>query len=372
MRISFLYSQPFSGHARAAEAIKTQIQKLDPAIEAPEIDWMTHLYPTLGPWVAKAYLEMIRKTPALWDYLYDNREVAEATREVRQFFHSLDAVKLKSLLQKTRPDAVVCTHALPCSTLAQEKHRDQGTYPLVGVITDFLPHLYWIHEGVDLYLSPNEESAKELLRKGIPARKIRTTGIPIDAAFQKNIPKESARKELGMHSKTTTFLVLGGSHGIGPMEETVAALRSLRHPHQTIVVTGKNEKLHGRLKKNSLFLFGHTRRMDLLMSASDFLIGKAGGLTCAEALAKGLPLILLHPLPGQEENNARYLLERNAAVRLDDPSELPSLLRSFLSQPRKLQELQEAARRLAKPDSAELASHFILELLRAPVHSAPS
>ena len=362
MKITLLYSQPHSGHAQAARALAAQWKKTAPQIQTQEMDWITRIYPVLGPWVAKAYLEMLKRTPALWDYLYDNKQVAEVTGEIRRLFHCLDAAKVHSILEETSPDAVVCTHALPCSTLALEKAQGKFHRPLVAVITDFMPHLYWIHEGVDLYLAPNEESSQELIRMGIPEERIRITGIPIQPSFRETLPKETARERLGLRPDRFTLLIVGGGHGIGPIQGILEALQNSDISCQTIVVTGRNEKLREELSGRPTILLGYADNMPLLMSAADVLIGKAGGLTCSEALSKKLPMLLVQPLPGQEENNSRYLVKQNAAMRLNHLRELTQALRSLAAQPEKLRRMGENAGRIARSDSQELACNAILNL----------
>lgn len=367
-RVALFYSYSPSGHAQAAQALGGCLKNLNPGCRPVAVNLSEDLYPFLGPLVARTYFELIQKSPGIWSYLYDNEKVAEATREFREMIRSLDIPKLKSHLERIAPRLLIATHALSCSLLASQKAKGGFKAPLVAALTDFHPHRYWIEEEVDLYLAPSLEAKEYLLRKGVAPEKVEVTGIPIDCAFENPPSAREARASLGLSPERFTVLIVGGSKGIGPMEETLKALLDQKDPGlQILVVCGSNSALKLRLEKRrkpaQVRIFGHTGEMPQIMAASDLMVGKPGGVTCAEALAAGLLLVILQTLPGQEERNESHLLAHRAALKAGDSRDAAEKINFLRKNPWRLQELRKNCLSLARPFSSRTACRKILEML---------
>jgi processive 1,2-diacylglycerol beta-glucosyltransferase len=145
-------------------------------------------------------------------------------------------------------------------------------------------------------------------------------------------------------------------------ERLVGALLDLRHSAQVVVICGRRPGLKERLDalaavqqgdgRVALRVVGYTRAMDEYMAAADLLVGKPGGLTTAEALARGLPLVIVNPIPGQEERNADHLLEAGAAIRCNNLPALAWKLDALLDDAERLAAVRVNARRLARPGAA--------------------
>jgi len=361
-KILFLYISASSGHQRAADAIREAVGHIFPDWETIGVDSFIYAYPNIGKLISGAYLEMLRRTPMLWDFVYDNPDVELATREARELLNLISAQKLKSLLKKNNPKAIVCTQAVPCSVFAAEKRRGKLTIPLIAVVTDFAVHSYWIYPEVDLYCVPSEEVRRTLIKQGISASKITVTGIPISPAFLRRVPKEQMRARLKLDSGKPVLLIMGGSQGMGPLQDLLERLQSM--DIQTLVLTGVNRELYRKLKlrysrNRRVKIFGFTKTVHQLMDAADLLITKPGGLTSSEALAKGLPMIISNPIPGQEERNAAWLVRQGVAERADDLDSAVQVLDDLLQHPAKLRKMTEAANKLATPyASLEIARHI--------------
>jgi processive 1,2-diacylglycerol beta-glucosyltransferase len=364
-RVLFLYISLSSGHQRAADAVREALALLAPSWETFGIDSFSYAYPTIGKIIARTYLEVLRRTPILWDYIYDNPDVETATREIRDVLNLISAPKMKGLIRRYIPHALVCTQAVPCSVFAAEKRRGNISMPLIAVVTDFAIHSYWVYPEVDLYCVASEEARRDLIRHGIPAMRITVTGIPISPSFLKNLPKEKARSMLHLDPRRPTALVMGGSQGLGPLQAMLDRLHSLNL--QCIVTTGLNRELFRTLRQryardHRVRIFGYTRTIGALMDAADMLITKPGGLTSSEALAKGLPLIITNPIPGQEERNAQYLDNQGVAERADAPEEIARLVQSWLDHPHRLHQLAEKAQHSAKPYAAMDVARWVYYL----------
>ncbi|MBC7324939.1 MAG: glycosyltransferase [Moorella sp. (in: Bacteria)] len=165
-----------------------------------------------------------------------------------------------------------------------------------------------------------------------------------------------------------TALIIGGGLGMGPLADIVKALGNNFATLQMIVVAGSNSSLKARLERVSSSLqspvkvLGFVENIHELMSASDFLVGKAGGLTCAEALAKGLPIFVVDPLPGQEVRNAEFLTGRGAAVQTNGVRELVQKVAGCMREPALLQKMAQRARELGKPLAAREVARLIVRL----------
>ena len=366
--VLFLYMVPETGHQKAAEAIMEAAAHMDPRVHSVGIDAVGHSYPILGSVVNRMYLQMLKTAPFIWEYLYDNPEIEKTTRDARGLLALMSSFRLKKMLRAFRPSAIVCTQAAPAIAMSAMKRRGDVRVPVVGVVTDFGVHSYWIHPEIDLYLVGHEDVKRQLLEKGIQESKIRVTGIPIRPRFGETMDRFDARRKLRLNPNKSTVLVMGGSHGLGQLDDLVGALRAIPYDFQAIVVCGKNRSMHGKLVKATrqmpdIHVMGYFKDSPLLMSAADVLITKPGGLTCSEALAKQLPLIVTNPIPGQEERNVRFLTRYQLARVARTPEELIHAVTDLLRHPKKAHLMRQRARLVAKPFSAWEAARVILDLV---------
>lgn len=364
----FLYMVPETGHQKAAEAIMEAASHMDPRVDCVGVDAVNHAYPIIGTVVNRVYLQMLKRAPFIWEYLYDNPDIEEATRDARGLLTLISSFRLKQMLRKFHPSAIVCTQAVPATALAATKRRGMHKLPIIGVVTDFGVHGYWIHQEIDLYLVGHDDVRRELMAKGIPENRIRVTGIPIRPRFGETIDRFEARRRLKLNPGRSTVLIMGGSHGLGQLDDLVGALHAIPYDFQTIVVCGRNRPLYNKLMKATrrmpeIHVMGYVKDSPLLMSAADMLITKPGGLTCSEALAKGLPLILTNPIPGQEERNVRFLTKHQVARVARSPEELIYAVTDLLRHPRKVAAIRQRARLIARPFSAWESARLVLDIL---------
>jgi len=399
IRVGLLYGHKPSGHYSAARALADFF----PAsiIEPVFID-LSEVYPNLGSFVAKTYLEILNKTPALWDYIYDNNFVAMAAMGIKTAVFPYYSKKLIEVLRKKNIDAVVSTHALAAMLLAKgddsgaaagsHTHRTWGkplwgerpapqssgkgaarplkAAPLFAVLTDFYAHSYWPSEGVELYFSPDGTAAAGLKANGVAPSRIVTTGIPVRKEFLIQGDSLRKRKELGLQANLFTALIAGGSKGLGDIMLSVETLKKFLGKIQLIVMCGENKKLCGSLEKN---LAGqkHLKIINDFVEdpadyyrAADLIIGKAGGVTIAETMALNKPMLLFSSLPGQEEHNARFLIKNRLADFAEDPRQLENMMRRYLRHPGSLASLKNKLTAAARPCAArDIAAGIMKNLL---------
>jgi processive 1,2-diacylglycerol beta-glucosyltransferase len=237
----------------------------------------------------------------------------------------------------------------------------------MGVLTDYAPHSYWIYDRVDRYVVPSEETAKKLVDNGIDPARIVSFGIPIDPRFREGCDRDAIFKKLSLNKDIPSVLIMGGTQGLGPIYELVKMMDRSFLEMQIIVATGTNQKLFRaltrrfRFRRKNIVILPYAINIDELMEASTVIITKPGGITTAEALCKGLPMLIVNPLPGQEAMNTRYLLKEGVAVKAEAPEDILAMLEELLYNPNKLRRMGERARALSKPNSATDIARLALE-----------
>lgn len=365
-RVLLMYITVRSGHFQAARAVEQGIRRLSPQTEILTIDAFQYLNPILARMVDRMYMSVISNLPELWDYLYDNPKIVQRSERYRSLLHRYDSPRLKGLLEEFKPEVIACTQAFPCGLVADYKKEYGLGIPLYGIITDFTPHAYWVNSHVDGYIVPVEESRQWLAAHQVPPARVHASGIPIDPIFSETPSAEGVNRRLQLTHGIPTLLLMGGGQGLGPILKAVEGLDAIDRKLQLLVVAGTNERLYHRLitvaarLKHSMQVFGHVEFISDLMSVASMIITKPGGLTTSEALAKGLPIIVLDPIPGQEMKNAHFLSQVKVARYASSVRELPKIVQSLLDDPRELGVLASNARRLGKPQAALDAARLIL------------
>lgn len=367
-RIILMYISEVSGHHSATLAMEKALKILQPNAEIMNINAFNYTNPISEKIVNRLYLAVIKRTPQIWDYLYDNPSVVEKLENIKETIHKFNSPKLKNLFDKFRPDAVVCTQAFPCGMVADFKKTYKSDIPLVAVLTDYIPHAYWIYDTVDYYITPSEEVSERLIKKGVPEDKIMSLGIPFDPKFNENISKSVVMHKLNLNQGLPTLLIMGGGQGLGPIKTIVKSLEKVEKKFQEIIVTGTNKQLYKSLKrkikkyKKKILVFGYVDNISELMGISSIIITKPGGVTISEALAKKIPMIIVKPIPGQEENNTTYLTEKEAAVKVDKTKDINLVIEDLLTDPHKLNNLSECAGRISKSNASIDIARFLLNL----------
>jgi len=238
------------------------------------------------------------------------------------------------------------------------------------VPTDFCLNPYWFYRNVDMHFLPQDKSSCNHLGWKVSPDKLCVTGIPISPEFSKSKDRSYLKKRWQIEDNLFTILIMGGGEGLGPIKEVVFALEKVSLPLQALVVTGINRKLKKNLCKISqelnfpLKVLGYVREIDELMEISDLLITKPGGLTCAEALSKGIPIVILDSITGQEMRNKKLLLEKGLAFSLDSPDQVVSLVRGCINDGFNRELWRKRAKELSRPQASKEIVHKIMKMLK--------
>ncbi len=373
-RVLLMYITKVSGHQQATLAIQQALHQIDPNIEAPAINGFGYTYPILEKIVNKAYMSVIKRTPKVWDYLYDNPQIFKQSEPIKKFLHKTSHAKIASLIESYRPDVIVCTQAFPCGMVADYKVANHLNTKIIGVLTDFSPHSYWLNEGVDYYVVPSEEVKDRLVAKGVHADIIRVYGIPLRPRFAVPLERVTIAQNLGLNPQVPIILVMGGGQGLGPIKKIVKSLDKVTMPLQIIVLAGVNTKIvnslrrYGRKTDKTILIFEFVTNVEELMEAADLIITKPGGMTTAESLAKGLPMIIIDPIPGQEMRNTDFLLQKGVGIRIDDTNDIGEEVEILLKSPERLAAMRKAALENAKPQAALDIAQLILSVPEGPAY----
>lgn len=366
-RVLLLYISEHSGHHCASLAIEKSLHDLDPTIETFNINSFNYTNPILEKIINRAYMSVVKRTPELWDYLYDNPKVLKQTQALRAMMHKFNTDKLKTLLEEYKPGAVVCTQAFPCGMVADYKKTFNLNLPIFAVLTDYAPHSYWIYNNVDQYIVPSKETGDKLIANGIDPLKIKDYGIPIDSKFQNTPDRGVLAEKLGLDKNKLCALIMGGTQGLGPIKELVRLLDRSKADMQFVIACGTNKKLYKWLKQRhyqkKIIVLPYANNVDELMQISDIILTKPGGITTAEALARGLPMLIVNPLPGQEAMNTKFLLNEGVAIKAESPEDVSILLEELLDNKSKLKVMSDKARLLARPDSSVRIAKSVLEAI---------
>ncbi|HXR34131.1 MAG TPA: glycosyltransferase [Verrucomicrobiae bacterium] len=362
-RVLLLSASSGAGHVRAAQALEKAFLARGDCTVA-HVDALAYVSKLFQRMYDKAYISMVRRAPELMGLLYERTDQPWRHPRRRLALDRLNTQPMIRMLKREQPDLCIATHFLPAEILAWLIAKKKLVARHAIVVTDYDVHALWLCQTADRYYLALPESAEYLARIGIPREKLRVTGIPVDPVFEKPVSQGEARRKFGLDDEVRVLLIAAGGYGLGPVEQLVRDLLALNRPWQIIAIAGKGEKLRRRLEEAAkgagklaggrprLVTVGFTDEMDQYMAAADLLIGKAGGLTTSEALARGLPMALVEPIPGQEARNADHLLEAGAAIRCNNLPAAAWKIAMLMDQPERLASMKRAASGMARPEAA--------------------
>ncbi|WP_312468838.1 MGDG synthase family glycosyltransferase [Neobacillus sp.] len=351
-KILILSSTFGEGHQQVAIAIREAVQSRLPDAEPVVVDFMAVAHSYLYPISRYVYMKGVKKLPSLYGYFY------QKTRRVNPFsiklnsFLSTGMGRMLKLLQEVQPSVVVSTFPFAAGVMSKLKECRLTNIPSVTIITDYTDHSYWIHRYTDQYIVGSSLVRHALNRQGIADSKIADTGIPIKSKFYEHYSRKDLSIKYGLDFDLPTIMVMGGGHGmIRDGLLTFRELDALPQPIQLIIVCGHNEKLRHQLKeelkdsKHCIHLTGYIDYVHELMAISDFIITKPGGITISEAMAMKLPMLLYSPLPGQEQDNAQFLVQAGVAMQAENLADLRKKLFQLLYTPKFLVGMKENVKR---------------------------
>lgn len=361
-RVLILSAAVGAGHLRAAEALEKAFIESGTAGEVRNVDVLNYTNVIFRRLYGKAYLDMVNTMPEVLGWIYDSLDKPWQNERRRLALDRLNTRPFVKLLKEYKPDIAVCTHFLPAEIISWLKSKKKISCPQAVVVTDFDVHAMWLCHHYEQYFVALEETKIHLEKLGIPAEKLTVSGIPIDPIFAEKKDKTAMREKYGLEKDKLTILVSAGGFGVGNIDHLLQSLSDLQTPSQILAICGRNEELKTRLEKlakeqlnNERVTFkpiGYTTAMDEYMSAADLIVGKPGGLTTSEAMAKGLVFVIVNPIPGQEERNSDHLLESGCAIRCNNLPVLAFKIDGLIKDKERFRQIKQNISNFARANAA--------------------
>ena len=371
-KILIFYASYGGGHLSAANSIKQYIDDNFSDCETKLIDCMLYVNKPINRITTTAYKEMVKKFPWAWGEVYSHSQKGPIAH-ISSTANNLLAKKLLKLLKEYNPDIVISTHPFGSQMVSYLKRKALIECSLSTIITDFAPHEQWLvgKEQVDYFFVSHEKMREKIINSNIPESKVFSTGIPLSNKFLMHYNKVSVMKSFGLNPDKQVILFFGGGEfGLG-REQTIKIFKSfIQHinNNQIVAIAGKNEKLkeafssivHSLQVEDVVKVLPYTNQVPELMSISDLVVTKPGGLTTTESLVSGLPIIAINPIPGQEEENAKFLENAGVAIWLKKHNDYDEIVKNLLSDRDKLHKMKVNTKLLAKKNSTRDICNIIL------------
>lgn len=359
-----------TGHVRAAEALE-KVFRLQPEVgEVVNIDALKFTNKLFRDFYSKLYTQMVERAPTFLGWWYKMSDEPWKTDKMRHMLDRLNTQPLLNFIAQLQPDITVCTHFLPAQLISYLIATNKLEAQHSIVVTDFDFHAMWLSKLFHRYFVALDETKVHLQQLGLPGDRITVSGIPIDPVFSQPYNRHDLCHELGLNPDRQVLLVSAGALGVSPTEAVVDQLLQLTSPVQIVIICGRNAQLRESIEAKILAsphlaervkLLGYTNEMHRWMAVAHLFVGKPGGLTTSEALAIGLPMVIVAPIPGQEERNSDHLLEKGIAIKCNEFTTLAYKVDLLLSNPERLQQMRQNARQYARPFAAQTIVRTLLQ-----------
>lgn len=368
-RIAILTLGVGAGRLRASQAIHQALHDGADNVDARVMDildmaksWFRHLY-------VRRYGRRVPRAAGVWRKIFEWRQQKrrEATAPDRVFRRGCRGVLEQ--LRAFGPHLVIVTEVGAAGLAALGRREGWFSAPVLAAPTDYLAGFPWVKPQIDVYCVGSDEAKRQLIAWGVSANRILTCGVSVDPAFALNFDRAELDRALGLDVKRPVVLVMGGGMGAASLEAIVRSLEACRHPLQVIAVTGRDGTARARLEALrrrvalDLRVYGWTDVVPELMGAASILITQPGGVTTAEGMAVGVPMVLTHPAPGAEQQRLRLLVEWGVALVAERVEEIPALVSRLLEDSAQRETLERRARDVARPDAAYTVAQVSRALL---------
>jgi processive 1,2-diacylglycerol beta-glucosyltransferase len=362
-RIAIVSASIGSGHNQVAKYVKENLQRMMTDAEVVIYDLLAEK--KIYQFVKHVYLGVLDKTPGMYSKAYYWSQKQKKLRFL-SIYNYLCYKFLQRIQLSFGPDIFIFTHPFPVAS-----YKSKSLSPAWAIITDYGFHPFWYNPQISGYFAGNEQVANSLAIKGYPKTNIHVSGIPVSQRFLLKAHTTIQKGHL-QNIDVPNVLIMGGGLGIGSLVEILESLDRVILPFKGTVLTGKNaglySYLHNKLGDNKQWeIIDYTNKVDMYMKKASFLITKAGAVTLTEASVCGLPIIIYKPIPGHEEENARYFCMQKRAYWAKGPEELVEIVNNALANPKILEELSKQGLKYSKPYAAREISRIILEELVQPI-----
>jgi len=373
MKLLIITAPLGNGHNAVAGAISDCFTTQYPDASCEILDMYEYISPHLKKATASGYF-LSMKTLSHFHDMASNAYTRQDEKDFNEYTPSrladaFLASRLRHAIDAYAPDCIVCTMVYAAQAVDLLKEHGAITYPCYGIITDFTVQNYW--EDVEYFeyiVAPSEYLQPQFSRRGIDFSRVLPFGIPIRKQFQTKHDKLEMRQKFGLHETLPTILLMSGGMGFGDLPEYIASIEELPFDVQIVVICGKNEKLFEKVQAlqthNIMKVFGYVSNVDEIMDAADCLLSKPGGITTSESLAKGLPMLMIHPLPGVEDRNVEFLQANGAAIYITKTWQISDAIHLLFQCPGRIDRLRESIQAIAKPHATQDLCRHIAQTIQ--------
>lgn len=363
--ILFLFSDTGGGHRSAAEAIIEAIGlEFGDRVSTEMVDIFLQYAPSPINLAPKIYPTLSRM-PDVWEFGYKISDGPRRTKFAYRMLWPYVRRSLDRLLSEHPCTLAVSVHQLINTPMSRAAKKHQT--PFVTVVTDLVStHAAWYCPQAELVVVPTEAARQRGLQVGLDAQQLRVAGMPVADRFcQPPGDRHQLREKLGWRQDLPVVVLVGGGEGMGPLAATARAIDAAGLALQLVVIAGRNKGLKEQLERHPwqipVKIYGFVKEMPDFMRAADVLITKAGPGTISEAFIAGLPLILYSKMPGQEDGNVAYVVNKQAGVWAPEPEKVVSTLRTWIKYPQHRLKVAETSRSLARPEASRQIARILVE-----------
>ena len=363
-----------NGHNATAKAIGDMLSSK--GVEVKIIDTYKCVNKIVQKAIDKGYTLSIKHTKELYRLGYRFAEDYGSERVINHLnlinlMNIIGVSKFSDILYEYSPDVIVCTHVFAAQLVNELKKRNLTDVFTIGIITDYTIHPYWENVPfINKIVLASSLLEYRAIKRGISKECLLSYGIPVNPKFNENTSKEIACKELGIEISKPTVLLMGGGLGYGKYLKTIKKLCKMDIDMQLLVVCGSNKKQFDDIQcylsrytgSIKIYLYSFVNNVDIMMSVSDCIITKPGGLTVSEALVKNLPLILIKPIPGQEERNTEFLLNSGVALKSSSTYDVDECVYQLLRNDVQRERMRETMNLLTPKNATENLCNYIMDL----------
>lgn len=322
------------------------------------------------------YGSLIRYNPRTYGFIFHVTNHRLSSSAAHVLFTPTFRRGMRKMVAELKPDVFVSLHPLLNDPVIKSIKATGHDIPFITVVLDLISvHADWFSKNVTTLIAPTVQGIKAAKKMKVPEEKIKLLGMPIDPKFNMLVDdKKSLRLKLGIDLNMPTVLLVGGGDGAGGLYRAARAISKAKLPVQLLIVTGRNERLLGRLQKIQerlqvkTYLYGFVQNMPEMMHAADVIITKAGPGTITEAMACNLPILLTAAVPGQEVGNIKYVVDNGLGYYTPTPDQLVYALQRLIDPSTKdLQQIHKNIARIFMPKASFDIARTILEQAQAMI-----
>jgi processive 1,2-diacylglycerol beta-glucosyltransferase len=364
-----------AGHNSVTRALRQELEG-HPDLQLDTLDVMDHMPRWFRAYYAGGFFLGMSHLPRAFGlgYRLTNRPQApdrNLLEQLRLRWESWAGRRLLGEVLRRQPELVVHMHFLSPPILQRAIRQGRLQTRQAIVATDVELHRLWYCQDIEHWFVPQGHTARRLEAWGVERQRITVSGIPIHRKWDQPLDRAAILRDWNLPDGRPIVLLAGGAdYTVGPIVRIARRLAKRQPRAYVVVLSGRNKKLQAQLAglKEALAAIlpiPFTDRVNELVQVASLMVTKPGGVTTAECLAKGTPMVLSNPVSGHEGGNAAFLERQGAAVIARGTRRILAAACGLLSDPPALARMAQRARELYRP-GRQIVAAGICRMLGAP------